>query len=253
MHFMGTADTDIGISKNRNQDSVLIKHAAFDGGEVMMSIICDGMGGLDKGELASATVIRRFSEWFDKELPFELEHVDMNVIGGKWSFMLKDLNMALLEYSRLHGESMGTTFTGVLFVEEQYVAVHVGDSRLYRIGSAIHQITQDQTFVAREVRRGAMTWEQARVDRRRNMLLQCIGASDIVHPEILSGNTERGVYMLCSDGFRHEITEEEIFEQLNSYQLPDQNAMHRNAGYLIDQVKRRQERDNISVIVIKVE
>lgn len=253
MHFMGTADTDIGISKNRNQDSVLIKHAAFDGGEVMMSIICDGMGGLDKGELASATVIRRFSEWFDKELPFELEHVDMNVIGGKWSFMLKDLNMALLEYSRLHSESMGTTFTGVLFVEEQYVAVHVGDSRLYRIGSAVHQMTQDQTFVAREVRRGAMTWEQARVDRRRNMLLQCIGASDIVHPEILSGNTERGVYMLCSDGFRHEITEDEIFEQLNSYQLPDQNAMHRNAGYLIDQVKRRQERDNISVIVIKVE
>lgn len=44
----------------------------------------------------------------------------------------------------------------------------------------------------------------------RNMLLQCVGASKIVEPEIVFGNTQRGVYMLCSDGFRHEITEQEI-------------------------------------------
>lgn len=58
VRFVGTADTDIGISKSTNQDSVLIKHASTDKGEALMAIICDGMGGLSKGELASATVIR---------------------------------------------------------------------------------------------------------------------------------------------------------------------------------------------------
>lgn len=100
MRFAATADTDIGISKNTNQDSVLIKHASYDGGEVLLAVICDGMGGLARGELASATVIRAFAKWFDEELPYELENVDLKVIGGKWSLMLKDLNVHILEASK---------------------------------------------------------------------------------------------------------------------------------------------------------
>ena len=76
MHFTVTADTDIGIAKETNQDSVLFKHGTYSGGEVLMAVICDGMGGLAKGELASATVIREFSEWYNKELPYELENLD---------------------------------------------------------------------------------------------------------------------------------------------------------------------------------
>ena len=185
MRFAATADTDIGISKNTNQDSVLIKHASYDGGEVLLAVICDGMGGLARGELASATVIRAFAKWFDEELPYELENVDLKVIGGKWSLMLKDLNVHILEASKKYcrsGEAMGTTFTGILFVGDQYVIAHVGDTRVYQITSDMKQLTTDQTFVAREVSRGTMTLEQALQDKRRNMLLQCVGASDVVEP-----------------------------------------------------------------------
>lgn len=49
MHFTVTADTDIGIAKETNQDSVLFKHGTYSGGEVLMAVICDGMGGLAKG------------------------------------------------------------------------------------------------------------------------------------------------------------------------------------------------------------
>lgn len=100
MHFTVTADTDIGIAKETNQDSVLFKHGTYSGGEVLMAVICDGMGGLAKGELASATVIRKFSEWYNKELPYELENLDLHVIGGKWSLMLKDLNIKIIEYAK---------------------------------------------------------------------------------------------------------------------------------------------------------
>lgn len=253
MRFSATADTDIGISKNTNQDSLLVKHAKTDIGEVLMAIVCDGMGGLSKGELASATVIRAFSDWFDNELPFELENTDMQIIGSKWSLMLKDLNVKISEYGDEIGSSLGTTFSGILFIEDKYVLVHVGDSRIYHIGSSLNQLTTDQTFVAREISRGNMTPEQAKTDKRRNLLLQCVGASKVVEPQIICGNTDKGAYMLCSDGFRHEITEAEIYESLNPVNLMNKEAMHSNVKYLIEQNKQRHERDNISVILVKVD
>ena len=84
-------------------------------------------------------------------------------------------------------------------------------------------------------------------------MLQCIGASKVVEPQVITGKTEKGAYMLCSDGFRHEITESEMYESLNPINLMNKDAMHNNAKYLIDQVKRREEKDNISVVLIKAE
>ena len=254
MRFAATADTDIGISKSTNQDSALIKHASYSGKEVLMAVLCDGMGGLSKGELASATVIREFSKWFDNVLPYELISADLNIIGEKWSLLLKELNIRIHNYVKENGvSSMGTTFSGVLFIDNQYVIAHVGDSRIYQIKNGVNQLTTDHSFVAREIRRGNMTPEQAKTDKRRNLLLQCIGASDVVEPEVIVGNTERGVYMLCSDGFRHEITEDEMFESLNPVNLMNKNAMHANSKYLIEQVKSRKEKDNITVILVKAE
>ena len=136
MRYVATADTDIGISKDTNQDSVLIKHASTDKGEVLLAVVCDGMGGLSKGELASATVIRAFADWFDNELPFELENVDLNVIGAKWSLMLKELNAQILEYSKSNAlEGVGTT--NILSVmwetpESIILVLHLRSSRQIR-------------------------------------------------------------------------------------------------------------------------
>ena len=116
MHYLAIADTDIGNVKQTNRDSVLIKH-----------------GETEKGELASATVIRTFSKWFDEELPHELEKLDLQVIAGKWDFILKDLNLKISEYGQSQNVRMGTTFTGILFVEDKYIVVHVGDTRLYHL------------------------------------------------------------------------------------------------------------------------
>ena len=253
MRYTAIADTDIGITRETNQDSVLIKHAATDIGEVLMAIVCDGMGGLSKGELASATVIREFARWFDEELPRELENLDMQIIGGKWALMLKELNARILEYGTGIGASLGTTFSGILMIDDQFVIAHVGDTRIYHLGAALTQLTDDQTFIAREISRGNMTVEQAKTDKRRNMLLQCVGASKVVEPQLICGAVEKGAYLICSDGFRHEITPEEIYATLAPAGLTHKTIMQNNARYLIEQVKSRQERDNISVILIKAE
>ncbi len=254
MQFIATANTDIGISRASNQDSLLIKHALIDEQEVLMAIVCDGMGGLSKGELASATVIRSFSRWFDEEFAEEAQNVNPEVIGEQWSLRLRELNTRLLEYSRRNGiEGLGTTFTGALFFGDEYVLVHVGDTRAYHIGATLRQLTKDQTFVAREIERGTMTLEQAKVDRRRNLLLQCVGASKTVTPQILVGKTEKGTYLLCSDGFRHELTEEELYDSFKPADLTDKNIMHERAWSRIELVKRRGERDNISALLVRAE
>lgn len=252
MRFTATADTDIGTNKTTNQDSALIKHAVYENVEVLMAIICDGMGGLAKGELASATVIRTFSDWFRNLLPFELESLDMQIISEKWTLMLKDLNARIMTYGKSIGESLGTTFSGILMIGSEYLILHVGDSRIYHISSSVRQLTTDQTFVEREVIRGNLTPEQAKTDRHRNLLLQCIGASSAVNPQIINGHIDNGVYMLCSDGFRHTITENEMLKKFCLDALKSKELMHNQAMKMIDIAKSRNEKDNISVLLIRV-
>ncbi len=247
------ACSDIGLYKKTNQDSLIIKHAAGCKYEILMAAVCDGMGGLDKGELASATVIRALSKWFEWEILNSPQRKSIRAAAESWVYMLREQNKVLSAYGKAQKMRLGTTFTGVLFINNKYMAVHVGDSRFYRIDTSIRQLTTDHTFVARETAMGNMTKEQARIDKRRNLLLQCIGASEDIEPEILFGKVKKGAYLLCTDGFRHEITEDEMYRELMPQLLTDKRAMHDRCLNLIERIKKRNERDNISVLLIRAE
>lgn len=252
MRFTATADTDVGRRKN-NQDSALVKHAKYSGGEVLLAVVCDGMGGLASGELASATVIRAFSEWFDKELPIELIDPDMEVIGRKWELLLKTLNVKIAEYTSGTSARMGTTFSGMLCIGDKLLIGHVGDSRIYFIDRQLFQLTEDHTYVAFQIKKGALTPEQAKTDPMRNYLLQCVGASPSINPQIITGKVKSGTYLICSDGFRHEVTDKEMYMALNPKQLPDKEAMHGAIQRLTKLVQQRGESDNVTAVLIKAE
>lgn len=253
MQYLGSAVTDVGIIKKTNQDSLCLKIAdTKEKGEIAMAVICDGMGGLSKGELASATVIRHMSDWFEKELPQRLYKFSWKDISSEFTKMIKGLNYKIIEYGRNAGTSLGTTLSLLLIIEGKYMIAHVGDSRVYQITDKINQITEDQTYVAREIKLGHMTPQQAAVDPQRNMLLQCVGASTVVEPAFYFGNVIPGsVFVLCSDGFRHVVSDDEILESLNYQNIPNIKNMQDNSKYLIELNKRRNERDNISVAVLK--
>lgn len=252
MNFLTAYHTDVGLTKETNQDSICIKLAKTNIGNVLMVIICDGMGGLEKGELASATVIRRFGYWFDNELPMMLEDFKMDRVKYSFDNMISELNEKIAMYGKERSVSLGTTLTVMFFAQDEYMIAHVGDSRAYEISNNVIVLTEDQTVVGREVRRGRMTMEQAKTDPRRNVLLQCIGASSTVVPDYIKDTTKKGaVYMLCSDGFRHVISSEEMYMALNPNVCTSEDAMKMQAVQLVELNKQRKERDNISVIVIK--
>ena len=255
MKYLGSAVTDMGIMKKMNQDSVCVKIADTEAyGQIAMGVLCDGMGGLEKGELASATVIRIFEEWFDYQLPGKIMGYTWEGMAAEWERMIKAANHKMLDYGKKNRVTLGTTVSAILIIEGKYMIAHVGDSRAYKINDSVEQLTEDQTFVAREVKRGNMLEEQARRDSRRNVLTQCVGASGTVKPDILHGCVEAdSVYMLCSDGFWHELTTEEMYERFRTERIRNAEEMTQNSRCLIERVKQRNERDNISVALIKCE
>ena len=79
-----------------------------------------------------------------------------------------------------------------------------------------------------------------------------MGASPEVTPDILTGPTQQeAVYLLCSDGFRHEISAQEIYENLKPDILLDEYAMHSHGQELVELNKQRGERDNISLVLVR--
>ena len=255
MNFIVSATTDIGLTKSTNQDSYNVRVFSTKQGKVVLAVLCDGMGGLAKGEVASASLVNAFCKWADNKLPIlcESEITDSD-IRADWVGIATEYNEKIKLYGKKCGLSsgLGTTVTALLLTENRYYIINVGDTRAYEITDSVAILTKDQTVVAREVELGNLTLEEAETDSRRSVLLQCIGASDDVYPDMFFGDTKlNATYMLCSDGFRHEITNEEIYNFLNPNVMVDADGMKHNMESLIELNKQRQERDNISVITIR--
>ncbi|WP_066315527.1 PP2C family serine/threonine-protein phosphatase [Bacillus sp. FJAT-29814] len=255
MEVLTAVHTDIGNKKATNQDSLCLKVAQTSLGKVVLAVICDGMGGLAKGEVASASVIHAFSNWFDDELPSRLLSESFHELQLDWERIIHEQNQRIAEYGRRVNIQLGTTLTAFLLIDTKFMLIgHVGDTRAYRISNHnLEVMTEDQTVVGREIRRGTLTPEQARRDPRRNVLLQCIGASKVVEPDFISGTPEpEEVFMLCSDGFRNMISENEIHSLFAPQALTDETMMEQKAKELVELNKQRQETDNISVLLVKI-
>ena len=253
MNFIISANTDVGISKSTNQDSLTSIVINTPQGRMAFSALCDGMGGLEKGEVASASVINAFRNWAVNELPLLCRApLEDGTIRSQWEAIITQQNQTIKAYGARQGVRLGTTAVVMLLTQSRYYILNVGDSRAYELTTEIRQITRDQTFVAREVAMGNMTEAEAETDARRSVLLQCVGASDDVYPDMFFGEVRHNaIYMLCSDGFRHEITAQEIYEKLQPGVLFDDYTMQQHTIDLIELNKQRQERDNISVALVR--
>ena len=253
MNYFISAITDIGLAKDKNQDSYNVRIYHTPQGPLVFAILCDGMGGLSKGEVASATVVKAFCTWLEKRLPVLWESDDFaQKLCCEWIHIVESCNKKIQLYGQNQGISLGTTVTAVLFTTDTYYFIHVGDTRIYEITDSLLLLAKDQTLIAREIELGRLTIEQAQNDPRQHILIQCVGASQEIYPEFKMGKIkENAVYILCSDGFRHKVSEEEMYKELNSTRIMDSEEMKAHMKGLVELSKQRQEKDNITVIGIK--
>ena len=252
MKYFLAAQTEVGLKKSCNQDSIILKRAKFKGKEVCLGKICDGMGGLSCGEFASKSIVEAFSDWFLYSYSKYESIWDESRMREDIRSIISSENEGLLHYGKEHGIYLGTTVTAFLLAENRFFVWHVGDSRLYKISSSkIFRLTNDHTVIAKEIAEGRLTEKEAKKDPRRNVLLQCIGATSDVNPDMFCGEVEKGdILLLCSDGFRHEISEKEI---LNMLLKCDNSKFNEKLRELIDLNLKRKELDNISVALVKVQ
>lgn len=252
MNYLLAYHTDIG-RRTANQDSLLVQRAVCNGEQVVLAAVCDGMGGLKKGEVASAALVRRFSKWFTKELPAITAKADAEAkILNSWDDLLKKMNQKILTYGKRKRIETGTTVTAMLFIRDRYYIVHVGDSRAYELAEQAVLLTKDQTLAAREAEQGRLTWEQAERDARKNILLQCVGASKYLKPAYISGNIKQNaVYLLCSDGFCHEVRIREMKKAFQAEEMSDESVLTERCRKLTRTNMERGEQDNISVIAVR--
>ncbi len=206
--FTVAARSFVGARKAVNQDACCALTAESSFGEAALICVCDGVGGLASGELASSAAVREIAGWFENRFPaYAADNlrngtVDLEGVGNEWEELLTDLNERMLRYSRDLNVRMGTTFTALLACGGSFVIGHVGDCRAYllRMGS-LRQLTRDQTWVQRQVDAGRIAAQEAAGHPRAAAIWQAVGAQEALKPEFGFGELEDGdTLAICCDG-----------------------------------------------------
>ncbi len=246
--------TDLGTKKQINQDSMCVLHGIYKAKEYVFAAVCDGMGGLKKGEYASSLLVKRLDD-YSRNITNVLEKstaVRQDLFYKDILSVLKNTDQEIKEYV---GESTacGTTAAVVLIYEQEVYAINVGDSRIYLLTNQMEQVSKDHTYVQEQVEKGKITEEEAKKSKKRHLLIQSVGAGTKLDPYFTKQIYKEGnEILLCSDGFRQKLEEADLFERLNPEQMTAKERMEFSLKLTIEELKRKGEKDNISAILIKV-
>lgn len=260
--FVVVGKSSVGMRKSVNQDAWCALAAETSVGEVGLFAVCDGVGGLSAGELASSTVVSEFASWFERDLASRLARLTrtddfersipevLSRVERDWDALLQALNRRLSAYGTSHGVRLGTTFTGMLVFRNRYLLGHVGDCRAYHItATSCDQITNDQTVAARAVAEGSMTKREALSSREGSVLLQSVGTQTTLRPEFSSGLLRAGdLVVLCCDGFYRKLGDEGVRAAYATADARDEKALARIAEELMERNMSLGEKDNMTVV-----
>ncbi|MDQ2980515.1 MAG: protein phosphatase 2C domain-containing protein [Acidobacteriota bacterium] len=248
--------TDKGRQRPNNEDDLavvdLTAGTTFEDASVrdlpvgdpgVLLAVCDGVGGRRAGEVASALALSRLAA----EMETASDDCPRRALFGT---AVERVNSAVWEKShedpRLEG--MATTLTAAVVCGHRAVIAHVGDSRAYVLrGSAIRQVTRDQSFVQAMIASGALTEEDAAHSPFRNVILQAIGRKKKIDVALDAIELENGDGLFfCTDGLSEKVTSDEIAKALQGADLA--------AGVrsLVALANERGGEDNITALAARV-
>jgi len=165
--------------------------------------VADGVGGMDLGEVASATAVTVLTEEFAKAQPGSMLISLLPRLIAFANAAVHDRTLAP-EY---RGRKMATTLVACALRHDQAIVSHVGDSRCYlvRNGQA-KQITQDHTLVNEQRKLGLISASDIAESESRHVLIRSLGPEMFVSPDTTALTLQPGdVLVLCSDGLHDEM------------------------------------------------
>jgi protein phosphatase len=203
--------------RQNNEDSLFPLSELVDSNQKLF-IVCDGVGGAEKGEIASSLACESFQAFFSTFLdgdPTE-ELVNKAVQYAEVRFD---------EYVSQHPEAKGmaTTLTMIYVGETGITIAHIGDSRIYqfRDGKAIYQ-TEDHSLVNSWVKLGVMTADEAQHHPQKNVITRAIQGTEnptVAEVRLLTDIHAGDYFLMCTDGVTDCIQREilsDIFSEASS-------------------------------------
>ncbi|WP_044871517.1 protein phosphatase 2C domain-containing protein [Pseudomonas sp. LFM046] len=220
------AQSITGCVRTHNEDALLCAP------DLGLWAVADGMGGHQRGEVASAVAVAALR--------------DAVAAGQRLESAVQSAHGAVVAAAA--GSGMGTTLVAVKFDGAAFDLAWAGDSRAYRVGiDGITRLSHDHSLVQALVDAGELSPAQARRHPRRNVVTQCLGQ---MHQDLevgcVTGTLAPGeLLLLCSDGLTGELDDGEILDQCASAE-----TLEALVAQLLNMACDAGGRDNITCIVL---
>lgn len=239
--------TDIGLVRKNNQDSYAIR--VLDDA-LAIAVVCDGMGGAQAGNVASAVAVEAFAATLEdackQGLPPDPERKQelLRSACRAANTQVFDLSQKNPEY-----QGMGTTLVAALALSREVYVVNVGDSRGYILSEGqLTQITSDHSLVQALVDCGDITPEEARTHPKKNVITRALGVDDSIRSDVFCVEYKEGdVLLLCSDGLTNTVTDAVLQAELSQLTSPEETARK-----LLTLAVEQGAPDNVTVILAQL-
>ncbi len=234
--------TDIGLVRSSNQDSYLTGKISD---SVSWAVVCDGMGGANGGNIASATAVKVMSEQISSSYR---EGMSSNSIRYMLMSAVSAANSEVYDMAQKDDvlAGMGTTVVLTFIVNDIAHIVHAGDSRAYIIADGtINQITRDHSVVQSMVENGEITSEEAKNHPRRNVITRALGVTDRIdvdYNEVSLAPSDK--LLICTDGLTNYVENEQILDIIKNCEFEEYPER------LIDRANENGGGDNITAVII---
>lgn len=236
------------IGQRQNQEDSLWPSPEMLTEEDNLFILCDGMGGHERGEVASQTVCKEMSDYLKERL-----HKGEVFSDELFKEALEAAYVALDKLDSDATRKMGCTLTLLCLHKGGCLMAHIGDSRIYHLRPQTREIlyrSRDHSLVQELYQTGEITYEEMRTHPKKNVITRAVQPgeeyrvnADIVH----TTNIKPGDYFyLCSDGMLEEM-EDDWMMSIFSDNEPDTTKMRRL------EVETYGNKDNHTAFIIHVE
>lgn len=256
VEFVGV--TDAGLARDHNEDwfsagdldrSALAEHSQLlrtVGPRGPLFVVCDGMGGVAGGEVASHLA----AEVVWQEMLASRATDEMDVFARHLRRAIRAAHRAVVDEAEARPElrGMGTTVSAAGVAGSSLIIAQVGDSRAYieRAGS-LTQVTRDQSVVSALVHAGQLSELEARLSEKRSLILQALGTGEDVDVAISLVELRRDDrLLLCSDGLHGPVNDEALRHALSEHADLDEAARA-----LVELSRQAGAPDNITVVLAR--
>lgn len=230
--------TDVGRMRDHNEDSYAIEHGDGRDPHGALFVVCDGMGGHARGEVASDVAAKTIAAYYTAHPQADLHVLLRDAFAAA--------NAEVLQQG--HG-AMGTTAVAAVIQGNVATIANVGDCRAYLVRNGQpRQVSRDHSFVAEQVAAGILTAAQAKESSYRNIVTRAIGNRGELDVDLYREPLQAGdVLVLCSDGLHGQVDADEI--ALAVSKVPLDKACQK----LVELANTRGGPDNITVMAAQVE